>query len=131
MVVVVSGPALPQGYLGVAYSQALAATGGTGVYAWALESGALPAGLVLSPSGQITGTPTVTGSFAFTVRATDSVGVFGTQALTLNVTIAPGAGVGNGGGGGGGGGGCTATAAGHGLWLLALAGLPLLRRRRN
>jgi hypothetical protein len=101
------------------------------VYAWALESGALPAGLVLSPSGQITGTPTVTGSFAFTVRATDSVGVFGTQALTLNVAVAPGAGVGNGGGGGGGGGGCAAMAAGHGLWLLALAGLPLLRRRRN
>lgn len=99
-----------------------------------MESGALPAGTSLSTAGAITGTPTATGSFNFTVRATDGVGVAGTQACTLGVIVVPGAGVT---GRGGGGGGCAAGAAGTGqsgalaLWLLALAGLPLLRRRRQ
>lgn len=136
-VIITTPSPLPQAYLGLAYNQTLAAAGGNGSYTWTMESGALPAGLALSAAGAITGTPTATGSFNFTVRATDGVGVFGTQAYTLSVIVAPGAGVTGGGGGGGGGGGCAAHSAGSGqagalaLWLLALAGLPLLRRRRQ
>ncbi|MBX3474447.1 MAG: choice-of-anchor D domain-containing protein [Planctomycetes bacterium] len=127
--VIITTTTLPQAYLGVAYSQPLSALGGTPGYAWSLESGALPAGLSLSPTGAISGTATVTGSFTVVVRATDSVGIFGTQSLGLNVAVAPGAGV-TGGGGGGGGGGCAAAAGVHGLWALALLALPMLRRRR-
>jgi len=47
-----------------AYSQSLTASGGTSPYNWSLNSGsvALPAGLSLSASGVITGTPTTAGT---------------------------------------------------------------------
>lgn len=64
---------LPDGKVGVAYSQALAATGTTPI-TWTLESGSLPAGLSLSSSGIISGTPTTAGTFTFTVKATNSAG---------------------------------------------------------
>ncbi len=130
-VIITTPSPLPQGYRTVAYSQALAAAGGNGSYSWALDSGALPAGLSLSSSGVISGTPTATGNASFTVRATDGVGVIGTQAYTLVITTVPGGGAGNGGGsGGGGGGGCAAGAGLNVLWLLGVFALPMLRRRR-
>lgn len=70
----------------VAYSQTLAATGGTAPYAWSLASGPLPTGLTLSGSGVIGGTPTATGTFGFTVRVTDAVGGTATKALSIRVT---------------------------------------------
>ena len=42
---------LPAGVTGVAYSQTLAATGGAGGNQWSVTTGALPAGLSLSPLG--------------------------------------------------------------------------------
>lgn len=85
---------VPNGTTGTAYSQQLTATGGTGAVGWAVTAGALPAGLTLGPtSGAITGTPTVSGSFAFTVTATDSISQTGSRAYTMSVagvlTIAP------------------------------------------
>jgi hypothetical protein len=47
------------------------ATGGLPPYRFEITEGALPPGLVLSESGQITGTPTTSGTFAFTVRVRD------------------------------------------------------------
>ena len=41
---------LPNGTQGVAYSQTLAATGGTGAYTWQLTSGTLPNGITLNAS---------------------------------------------------------------------------------
>lgn len=50
---------LPAATIGVSYSAALSATGGTMPYSWSIAMGALPAGLTLDPaSGNITGTPT-------------------------------------------------------------------------
>ncbi|WP_374204089.1 cellulose binding domain-containing protein [Streptomyces sp. HPF1205] len=46
----------------------------------------LPAGLSISSSGQITGTPTTAGTYAVTVTATDSTGASGTAAFTWTVT---------------------------------------------
>jgi hypothetical protein len=54
------------------YSVQLAATGGTIPYTWSISTGALPAGLSLSSSGLISGTPTVSGSFSFTAQVVDS-----------------------------------------------------------
>jgi hypothetical protein len=66
---------LPGGQKTVAYGPVtLTASGGAGAgtYGWGLAPGsaALPAGLALSSSGVLSGTPTVTGSFSFTVRVT-------------------------------------------------------------
>ena len=57
---------------GAAYSQAFTASGGVASYNYQVSSGALPAGLMLSPGGMLTGVPTAVGAFNFTVTATDS-----------------------------------------------------------
>src|ERR1019366_3941704 len=76
---------LPAGTVGVAYSQALGASGGSPPYAWAVASGVLPAGLSLAPGGTISGTPGAAGSSSFTVRVTDSASVSATAALSLTI----------------------------------------------
>jgi hypothetical protein len=53
------------------YNQSFTAGGGSGSYTFS-ESGNLPVGLSLSPSGLLTGTPEQGGSFSFTVTATDN-----------------------------------------------------------
>jgi len=63
---------LPNGTQSVEYHQRLAAAGGDTPYHWSLISGALPTGLTLSASGNITGTPTASGTRSFTVRVADS-----------------------------------------------------------
>jgi hypothetical protein len=50
--VVITTSALAGGSAGAAYSQTLAATGGTGVFTWTVLGGALPAGLSLSHGGR-------------------------------------------------------------------------------
>jgi uncharacterized protein (TIGR03437 family) len=74
--VTVTTNTLPYGNVGTAYSQTLAATGGTGIYTWSLVSGLfLPPGLSLNPNtGVISGTPGGGGFFEVEVVATDSAG---------------------------------------------------------
>src|SRR5436190_13083433 len=53
---------LVSGTVGTAYSQTLAATGGTPPYAWSVISGSLPTALTLNAtSGSMSGTPTTAG----------------------------------------------------------------------
>jgi hypothetical protein len=88
---IVATLAAPNGQLGTAYSLQLQAVGGTAPYTWTLDSGSLPPGLGISPSGLITGTPTALGSFTFRVKAVDSGTVVesDTQDLTIVVTNQP------------------------------------------
>jgi hypothetical protein len=51
-----------------------------------LTSGTLPAGLSLSSAGVLSGTPTVYGTFNFTIKATDKYGCSETHAYTLVVS---------------------------------------------
>lgn len=75
---------LPGGQEGVAYSAALAATGGpVADYTWTLVAGDLPPGLELSADGMITGTPTSAGEYAFTI------GVNNPAQADLVIVIAP------------------------------------------
>src|SRR5439155_19110795 len=75
---------LPAGTVGVAYSQALAATGGTGGYTWSVASGSLPPGLALNPSGTIGGTPTAAATnTGFTVQVKDSSGATATRNFAI------------------------------------------------
>jgi uncharacterized protein (TIGR03437 family) len=78
--------ALSTGTTGVAYSQALAAAGGTPPYRWSVSSGALPPGLGLdAPSGRISGVPAAAGGFSFTVQVTDSAGASVYQSLSISI----------------------------------------------
>lgn len=62
---------LPDGTVGVAYSQTIAASDVVGTPVWTIDSGALPAGLSLNSStGEISGTPTTVESATFTVLMT-------------------------------------------------------------
>lgn len=68
---------LPNPAAGQAYSQTLVASGGSGSYTYAITGGALPAGLALGAGGVLSGTPTASGPYLFTVTATDTSGVPG------------------------------------------------------
>ncbi|MBI3651216.1 MAG: putative Ig domain-containing protein [Acidobacteria bacterium] len=80
---------LPNGKVGVAYRQTLAASDGVAPYLWALASGSLPKGLTLnSATGIISGTPVKKGTWSFVVSLRDSQApaASDTQALTIKVT---------------------------------------------
>ena len=79
---------LPAWTAGVAYSQTLAAAGGTSPYTWSIASGPLPAGLSLSSSGTISGTPTTAGGPTSVIfRVTDSTGAAVTKSLSITINI--------------------------------------------
>jgi hypothetical protein len=80
---------LPNGSVGTAYSVALAATGGSGTVSWSLANGSLPAGLSLSSSGDISGTPVSAGSTNFTVQVTDTSSPPQLATATLSLTVEP------------------------------------------
>ncbi|MGC9198963.1 MAG: putative Ig domain-containing protein [Acidobacteriaceae bacterium] len=88
----ISSTSLSAGVEGSSYNAALAATGGTSPYTWSVIAGSLPAGLHLAAgSGVISGVPTVSGNFAFTVSVSDSSSPIQTQtaAVSIAVTVAP------------------------------------------
>ncbi len=78
---------LPPGAVGSPYSLQLTATGGTPPYTWTAPNSGLPPGLSLASSGHIGGTPTTTGTFTFSLTATDSGGYRDTASFTM--TVAP------------------------------------------
>src|SRR5215469_8494720 len=89
--VTITTSTLAGGTQGTAYSQTLTASGGTSPYAWTLVSGTnLPAGLTLSSSGVISGTPTGSGTTNFTVMVTDSSSPAQTAQATLSITVTTG-----------------------------------------
>ncbi len=83
----ITTPSLPGGQVGVAYSQTLQASGGTGVFTWSISSGTLPQGLTLSTSGRISGTPSASSTASFSVRALDSANA--SSIASFSISIAP------------------------------------------
>jgi hypothetical protein len=77
---------LPTGTVGMAYSQALSASGGISPYAWSLSLGSLPSGLSLSSGGVISGTPTVATSASFTVQVSGNDGQSSTKGFGLTIS---------------------------------------------
>jgi Putative Ig domain len=85
----ITTPSLNNGVVNTAYSQTLAATGGTGPYMWKLTAGRLPSGLTLNPlTGQISGIPAaaVAGS-VLTFQVTDASNQMATASLTLTIGL--------------------------------------------
>jgi hypothetical protein len=70
------------------YSEQFAASGGQSPYTWAVASGSsLPAGLSLSSTGLLSGSPTVQGNFTFGITVTDSEAVPANVTQTFTLTI--------------------------------------------
>ncbi len=68
-----------------AYTTTLRGYGGTTPYAWALEGGALPAGLTLVADGTISGTPTEDGNFTIDVKVMDQTNAAHVKTLSISV----------------------------------------------
>ncbi|MFC6998482.1 Ig-like domain-containing protein, partial [Rufibacter roseus] len=85
--ITLSPASLSSGTVGSNYNATITASGGTAPYIYTRTAGTLPTGLSLSSSGTLTGTPTASGTFNFTVTASDNVAYTGSKAYSL--TIAP------------------------------------------
>ena len=86
---ITTSSSLPAGTVGVAYSQTLAATGGTPPYTWRLTGSTLSVGLTLATSGTISGTPTTAGTFTFQVTVIDSAQGSASGSFTIKINPAP------------------------------------------
>jgi hypothetical protein len=86
--VTVSPGSLSNGTLTVGYAQTITASGGIAPYTFAVSSGTLPDGLTLGSDGTLSGIPTATGTFNFTVTATYTtfgLNCPGSQAYTITI----------------------------------------------
>ena len=70
---------------GLAYSVTFSATGGVAPYTWAVSTGTLPSGITLSSGGVLSGTPTASGDFNFTIQATDNNSAAGAEPYTWHI----------------------------------------------
>ncbi len=75
----------PAAVAGIAYTDTLTATGGTAPYTWSVNAGTLPPGITLSSAGVLSGTPTTTGSYPFSVNVIDKNNGIATASITLVV----------------------------------------------
>ena len=82
-----NGPPTTTAVLGTAYSFTCTASGYPAP-TFTVSAGALPTGLTLSSAGAITGSPTATGTFTGTVKASNSVGNV-TQNFSITVNQLP------------------------------------------
>ena len=92
--VALSPATLPGGQVNTAYNQMLTVSPAGGNYGFAVTSGALPNGLALGSSGQLSGAPTQTGTFNFRITVTGFGGCAGARDYQITigcsaVTVSP------------------------------------------
>ncbi len=81
---------LPTARVGTAYSMPMSVAGGTAPYEWRVQSGALPTGMSLNATtGVLAGSPTVSGSYTFTINAKDTNGLNANKPFSLLVEAIP------------------------------------------
>jgi hypothetical protein len=81
--------ALPSGVIGSSYSATLNVSGGTTPYVFSLASGKLPSGVLLdTTAGRISGTPSTTGSFSFSISVSDAKDLTKQQLFQIAVAAA-------------------------------------------
>ncbi len=76
---------LPDSTVGALYNQMLTATGEAPPYTFTISAGNLPTGLSLAANGALTGVPTATGTYNFSVQASNVGGCTVTQAYTVTI----------------------------------------------
>lgn len=85
----VTTASLPNATAGKPYTTALAGSGSSAPYRWAIVGGNLPAGLTLDgPTGTISGVPSGVGTGSFTVELTGADGQKASRALSIAVDAA-------------------------------------------
>jgi YVTN family beta-propeller protein len=79
---------LPVGTVGSVYpTTALSRAGGVAPFTHVVQSGSLPPGLTLTSAGVVSGTPTATGGYDFTVQVTDAGGRVATQTYRIDIGV--------------------------------------------
>ncbi len=73
------------GTVGSSYFQNFFSSGGVGPFTWLVAAGQLPPGVALTGS-HLGGTPTVAGTFAFTIKVTDSAGHQATEPGSIAIS---------------------------------------------
>jgi hypothetical protein len=76
---------LPNGVVNQSYTLPFGASGGFAPYTFNISAGSLPSGMTFSGSGVLSGFPSTTGTFNFTVTATDNLLNTGSQSYTLTI----------------------------------------------
>lgn len=80
----------PDGEVGTPYTHTFPAVDGTAPYTFAQVGGTLPPGLSLDPdTGDLAGTPTVAGTYGFTIEVTDADDATDTVACSITITEPP------------------------------------------
>ena len=73
------------GTVGSSYLQNFFSSGGAGPFTWTVAAGQLPPGVTLTGS-HLGGTPTVAGTFTFTIKVTDSAGNQASKPGTITIS---------------------------------------------
>ena len=76
---------LPSSFYGFDYSATLNAIGSSSAQTYTMTFGALPPGIVLSPSGVFSGKPTAAGAYDFVINVMDANGASGSQQFSITV----------------------------------------------
>jgi len=83
---ITTGLQLPAATTGQPYTLTFTSVQGTAPVSYTLAAAsATPSGLTLTTAGMLSGTPTTSGDFQFTVIATDAAGLSDEQTFTLQV----------------------------------------------
>lgn len=78
---------LPNGTVGIAYSQTITPSGGLAPFAFSMSEETLPPGLTLSPTGVLSGKPAAPGMFHFALLVTDANKAHASAEYTLAVGL--------------------------------------------
>lgn len=85
----ISSASLADGYFSRSYAGLVGSSGGKPPVTFSIVAGDLPPGLSLGSGGALSGTPTSTGSWSFSVRATDALGRTAGKTFSIEVLAQP------------------------------------------
>ncbi len=80
---------LPEALVGAPYSARLEASGGKSPLTYSASAGTLPPGVSLDGAGELSGTPTASGTFTFEASVTDAYGAVLRTPFTIEVSGGP------------------------------------------